>query len=75
MADTIDISKPSLIGFKKYGVPHVLSIAVKILYFFAIETTLPISWNSNVLLPGFSTKISFVFLVILFSKVLRSCVL
>jgi hypothetical protein len=35
------MSNPSLIGFKKYGVPHVLSIAVKILFFFAIEIILP----------------------------------
>ena len=27
--------------FKKYGVPHVLSIAVKILCFFAMETIFP----------------------------------
>ena len=42
-------------GLKKYGVAHVLSIAVNILFFFAIEITFLRSWNSNVLLPGHST--------------------
>jgi hypothetical protein len=60
-------------GFKKYGVPQVLSIAVNILFFFAIEIIFPKSWKSNVLLPGFSTKINLVFLVIAFSNVLRLC--
>jgi len=35
------MSNPRFIGFKKYGVPHVLSIAVKTLFFFAIETIFP----------------------------------
>jgi len=33
----MDMSNPNLIGFKKYGVAQVLSIAVNNLYFFAIE--------------------------------------
>ena len=38
------------------------------LFFFAILTILLRSWNSNELLPGFSTNISFVFFVIFVSK-------
>ena len=51
----MDMSNPNLIGFKKYGVAQVLSIAVNNLYFFAIATILDKSWNSKELLPGLST--------------------
>ena len=64
----MDMSKPKFKGCKKYGVPQVLSIAVNILFFLAREIIFPRSWNSKVLLPGFSTKISFVFLEIFFFK-------
>ena len=64
--------KSNLIGLKKYGVAHVLSIAVKILFFLAIEIIFDKSWNSKVLLPGFSTNINFVFLLIFSFKELIS---
>jgi len=35
------MSKPNLIGLKKYGVAHVLSIAVNILFFLAIDIIFP----------------------------------
>jgi len=41
VAETIDRSNPNLIGFKKYGVAQVLSIAVYILCFFAIFKIFP----------------------------------
>ena len=68
VADEKDISKPSSKGLRYNGVPQVLSNNVNIFFFFASVTILERSWNSNVILPGFSTKIIFVFFVTLFFK-------
>ena len=68
VAEEIETSKPSAKGLKYSGVPQVLSIAVIILFFLANLIISLRSWNSKVMLPGFSTKINFVFLVILLCK-------
>ena len=70
--DYYGLAPNKAVGLKYYGVAQVLSIAVKILLFLAIEIIFLKSWNSNELLPGFSTKINFVFFVILFFNVLIS---